>query len=133
MRNASLSNAVLGPADPAPDGFGPREKTAARITRRALAENDATCDDLRLVTVQHALHSPAANFDRAANRDDVDYAWPMMDVVYHAAGARRSAALRALHDLGFTREEIESIAAEATGQADRTRERVLRGLFGPVQ
>ena len=28
---------------------------------------------------------------------------------------------RVLHDLGFTRSEIESVAAEATGETERTR------------
>ena len=37
---------------------------------------------------------------------------------------------RMLHDLGFTRDEISSIAAEATGRAERTRIRVLQSLYG---
>jgi uncharacterized protein YjiS (DUF1127 family) len=36
---------------------------------------------------------------------------------------------RALQDLGFTRDEIASIAAEATGQAERTRLHVMQTLY----
>jgi uncharacterized protein YjiS (DUF1127 family) len=36
---------------------------------------------------------------------------------------------RMLHDLGFTRDEISSIAAEATGRAEYTRIRVLQSVY----
>ncbi len=38
---------------------------------------------------------------------------------------------RTLHDLGFNRDEIASIAAETTGRAECSRLRVLQTLYGP--
>jgi len=38
---------------------------------------------------------------------------------------------RTLHDLGFDRSEIRSVAAEWAGEAERTRVRVLHSLLGP--
>jgi uncharacterized protein YjiS (DUF1127 family) len=45
-------------------------------------------------------------------------------------GALRELDDRALHDLGFDRSEIASIAAEATGGTERTRVRALSALHG---
>ena len=60
-------------------------------------------------------------------------AWATQRERQHAARTRRALRDlddRALRDLGFARDEIDSVAAEAAGQTECTRIRVALAIYG---
>jgi uncharacterized protein YjiS (DUF1127 family) len=125
------------PAVPPPAAFPlPRPWTGAPIVNaRATAENDASCDAPPLcandVDIAHAHRARAlAGMIAAAIRS----ACAIARRVYERHRQRRLARVtydelrhlddRALHDLGFDRSELTSVAAGAAYRTDHTRLRM---------
>lgn len=150
MNNATLSDSPDATEAVAARGVSPITETAiTTIAQHGMSSNDvdydagretafpARPDSYDLVRAARANRSRIAGALIAAAIRKVR-AVARLTLIHHRLRQRASAIRdmlrqlddRSLHDLGFDRSEITSVAAEATGRAESTRVRTILASYG---
>ena len=137
-----LSRAVAAYVD-APDGLARRISPPSSHSWSGLAGNDEVCDDASdagKAGRETRVRVPGAHAIIGFTVSIVIAAGDMARRALESYRQRRRPREiqdafdglddRTLHDLGFHRSEISSIAAEVTGEADCTRVRVMQTMYG---